>query len=141
MKLSVLILALIPAAAFAQSSRDYATMSLMMWAAFQCGYYAASMDDTLEAERLYNLGVEEGRDFLVALEAGQLDQADMQHVVPVGVSLLLGGPSHDFIIGRIFESVMMDTAEQLYAEGNFDEALARSRAQVAFQEANCASIR
>jgi hypothetical protein len=56
-----------------------------------------------EAERLCNVAIRAGRQFLEALTKGRLSEAEVNSRVPIGITLKLGGPSIDFMLGRIYE--------------------------------------
>ncbi len=65
---------------------------------------AKAKDEPEEAQRLFEFGVDTGRGFVQAARDGEMSQEDFQQSVPLGVSMRLGGPSDDFMIGRIYES-------------------------------------
>jgi hypothetical protein len=43
-----------------------------MWSAFQCGTYARLSDDENEQTRLFLVGIKAGREFLDAVNKGQI---------------------------------------------------------------------
>jgi hypothetical protein len=74
-----------------------------------------------ESRRLYNLGYDQGKTLLDAFRAGKVDQ-QARSKLPIPVLLMLdGGPTVDFILGRIFESAMQDTSRQLFEASNNKE--------------------
>jgi hypothetical protein len=50
--------------------------------------------------------MEAGRDFLEALQAGEISHEEFTTSVPAGVTLMVreGVPSNDFVLGRIYQS-------------------------------------
>mgnify|MGYP006915206776 FL=1 len=101
-----------------------------------------------EANRLFLVGLRAGTKFLDAAKAGSITQEEAKRNVPLGVSLLLDGPSDDFVIGRIYESainnafdsVVKRDAQGLLLESNnwvSDPKLEVSNAKLKYQQANC----
>lgn len=84
-----------------------------MWSAFECVTYAEKAGYNDKAEHLFNTGFDAGKQFLSAVQAGTITEEEAKASIPIGVSLLLGGPSHDFIIGRVFESAMRSAFDDI----------------------------
>ena len=97
--------------AFAQSPLEKAQLARTAWSAFQCGTYAEMSGDKKEQERLFILGVVSARNFIEALQSKQIPAEVFSAEVPLGVSLVLQGPSTDFMVGRVFENAMRDAFE------------------------------
>ena len=96
-------------------------MGQKLWAAFECGALVEYADMPEESRRLYNLGYDQGKTLLDAFRAGKVDQ-QARSKLPIPVLLMLhGGPTVDFILGRIFESAMQDTSRQLFEASNNKE--------------------
>jgi len=70
--------------------------------AFNCSAWASKTNDSKETERLFLFGYKQGQKFLGALKAEKIKQEDISQEVPIGVTMLLQGPSEEFILGRIF---------------------------------------
>lgn len=85
---------------------------------------------------------------MAAVEAGTISEETWLSTVPIVVSMLMSGPSSDFIIGRIFEAAVRDAyreiAERVGGEAKMvDEAYDEVRFAVArnlYRESNCALI-
>jgi len=146
--LPLLLLFATPVAAQDQSD---ARAARVMWSAFECFQFARMSDDSSNAERLFGVGYEAGQRFLTALEAGEISEEDARATVPIGVTFLLGGPSHDFVIGRVFESATGDAFDDVVKENDLgfllpdskwiqDEVLQRSLAQRHYLQANCDAL-
>jgi hypothetical protein len=69
--------------------------------------------DKQEQGRLFDIGFKAGRRFVEALQNGQISPEAMRSEVPIGVTMLLAGPSVDFVIGRIFENAMGDAFDSI----------------------------
>jgi hypothetical protein len=123
----------------AQSARD----GRVMWSAFQCATFAELSGNTKEQERLFTIGVKAGRQFVEALQNGQISREALSSEVPIGVSMLLAGPSVDFIIGRIFENAMRDAYDNAVKDGTSrrDGELRKLEAEQKYLRGNCALIR
>jgi hypothetical protein len=71
-----------------------------------------------------------------AFRAGKVDQ-QARGKLPIPVSSMLdGGPTVDFILGRIFESAMQDTSRQLFEASNNTETRKIIAGQT-FAKRNC----
>jgi hypothetical protein len=123
---------------------EKARLGRTMWAAFQCSIFAELSGNKNEQERLLMVGLKSGRDFLEALKAGQISRDSLNTEVPVGVTLLLAGPSPDFIIGRIFENAVRDFLRDAYdvaLEASVRDAFTKTRAMTSFENNNCVLIK
>jgi hypothetical protein len=118
---AALFLAAFPRILLGQTSEEYAPMGQKLWAAFECGALAEYADKPEESGRLYKMGYDQGKTLLDAFRAGKVDQ-QARSKLPIPVLLMLdGGPTVDFILGRIFESAMQDTSRQLFEASNNKE--------------------
>lgn len=127
---------------FTQSSKEYAVMGREVWSAFECSAWASKVDDLKEAERLFMFGYEQGQKFLGALKAEKIKQEDISQEVPIGVTLLLQGPSEEFILGRIYETAQTEALDEVFKTGNEynSEELQKSIAGNKFRDGNCQLI-
>lgn len=124
----------------------------LAWSAFSCGMFAKMAGDIDEQQRLFQLGYQNGREFLEAVMNQTISEEEMKGA-PIGVTMLLGGPSADFALGRIFESaigdaydtvVKRDSAGTLLAEPSewvMDDEVQKIIAKTKYQQSNCALIR
>ena len=74
-------------------------------AAFECSVYAGMISKEDEHDRLFSLGYAAIKDFFELLENGALSDEYLSQHVPVGVSAVWNGPTTEFRIGRIYESI------------------------------------
>jgi hypothetical protein len=134
--IAALFLATFPTILMGQTSEEYAAMGQKIWVAFECGALAEYADKPEESRRLYNLGYDQGKTLLDAFRAGKVDQ-QARGKLPIPVSSMLdGGPTVDFILGRIFESAMQDTSRQLFEASNNTETRKIIAGQT-FAKRNC----
>ncbi len=101
-----IIVGAIACANTAGASEADAKAARVMWSAFECSRFAGMAGMPEEVERLFTVGLQAGRQFMAAVEAGTISNDEAKAVVPLGVSLLMSGPSNDFVIGRIYESAI-----------------------------------
>ena len=124
-------------------SKELAVMGRIAWSAFECSSLAAQMKDTKEQERLFMLGYDQGKRFIEAAQGGKIDRQDIRGEVPIGLTMLLQGPTPDFMLGRVYESTQ-DAAlkDVLRTNGNLNSddvqaLLARNK----YTEQNCRLLR
>jgi hypothetical protein len=118
--ITALFLAAFPTILLSQTSDEYAAMGQKLWDAFECGALAEYADKPEESGRLYKLGYDQGKTLLDAFRAGKIDQqARSKLSIPV-LLMLGGGPTVDFILGRIFEAATQGTSQQLFEASNND---------------------
>jgi hypothetical protein len=110
-----------PTILYGQTSEEYAAMGQKLWAAFECGAFAEYAGKTEESSRLYKLGYDQGQTLLDAYRAGKLDEQARRNLPRPVLFMLDGGPTVDFILGRIFELAMQDTSRQLFEASNNKE--------------------
>jgi len=105
-----------------------------------------------EAERLFNVAIRAGRQFLEALTKGRFSQAEMSTHVPIGIHIRLGGPSVDFVLGRIYEDATSSAYDKIVNKDDsglplppqnviVDDGLRRMKADGKYLRANCVLIR
>jgi hypothetical protein len=75
----------------------------VMWTAFECGTYAELAGKADRASDHYATGLDAGRRFYAALEAGTITEEELSQHAPFILTSLDAGPSVDFILGRVFQ--------------------------------------
>lgn len=94
-------LAVIAGSSFAQG-QDTATSAKVAYRAFECAHLASSQSDHAQKERLFDLGVAEARKAGDAYIRGELSDQDLSRT-EIMTTFFMGGPSPDFIAGRLYE--------------------------------------
>ena len=148
--LTVSMLATASVGAYGESKA--ANSARIMWSSFACSTFAEMAGNQSEQLRLFTLGFNEGKKLL----EGVLNKAIPQEVLkdaPIGMTMRLGGPSADFMVGRIFEAATMDAYDEITktdSQGlpitdpqkwNMDDELQKSIAETKYLQSNCAIIR
>jgi len=107
-------LMLFASSAVAESSKDYAIRGKRAWAAFECASLASVAGDQEKQEKLFTVGLNEGRVFIEALKGGKIKEEDLKSNVPIGMLLLLQGPSPDFMLGRVYENAQENALKKVF---------------------------
>jgi hypothetical protein len=138
----VALLCTLTGALYAQSSREFAVMGRTAWASFECAALASQMKDRAEQERLFNVGYEAGKKFLEALQSNKIERKHISEEVPIGFTLLIAGPSSDFVLGRVFENAQDDALKDvLKSNGQFNsDDLQATLARSKYTRQNCRLI-
>jgi hypothetical protein len=134
--ITCLFLAALTTVSLGQTSEDYAAMGQKLWASFECGALAEYAGKIEESRTLYKMGYDQGTTLLDAFRAGKIDD-QTRRKLPLPVLFMLdGGPTIDFILGRIFESAMQDTSHQLF-EASSNKETRKIIAGQNFVKQNC----
>jgi len=133
-----------------QAAKAETNRGLLTWSAFQCATYAEISGDTKEQARLFQLGYETGQMLVNDLQDGTIDEAETRKI-PIGIRFVLGGPSIDFVVGRIFAAAVDDAYDSIVKTDSSgliqpdpakwaDDELKKIRAMSEFQNSNCALL-
>lgn len=93
-------------------SKQLALEGLRLWAAFHSAVFAEVAGEKDMQAKLFEIGLRAGRKFLAAVDAKKISQDDANSTVPTVVLLTAQGPTHDFILGRIWEIASQDAYDQ-----------------------------
>lgn len=146
-------LLLVQQAILVQSARadDAPNLGSIMWSAFSCAVYAEITSNADEQKRLFEIGYATGQKFINGIKDKSIPDSEAKNT-PIGVLMRMGGPTTDFVIGRVFEGVSEDVYDKLVREDNSgmpildpskwaDDELKTIRAENKYRESNCALIR
>jgi len=113
------------------------------WSAFECSYLASKLNKPNEQERLFLFGFDMGKSFLIAAEQRKFTREEASKIVPTGFLLVMQGPSHDFVLGRLWESITEYASKELFRklEGQIytDERI-KFLAETEYANQNCELI-
>ncbi len=123
----------------ANEAPDHAFLARNMWSAFECSSLMVEIDNPEEERRLFNVGYSSGSNFLKAWDEGRISKEEMKQM-PIGVLWLLRGPTPEFILGRMFQSIQEETLRDLHRDAT-DEIARKSAAKARYQTNNCVLIR
>ena len=126
-------------------------LGLLMWSAFVCSNYAEMFGDIQEQKRLFDIGYDAGTKFLVGIKNKTIPDAEASRA-PWVVLMGLGGPTNDFVIGRIFEAAAEDAHDKVVKTDKnglpildpsdwISDKLKVQKADNKYRSSNCALIR
>jgi hypothetical protein len=129
-------------------SIDYAKLGGKFFSIVKCQYYSSYLKKEEESRRLGKLGMETGRTFFEAANAGKINKEDWRQNVPIFLGWM-SGPSIDFILGKTWQYIENDSNEELekeLSEGGcedckWDKRLREMRLQRYYRESNCELIK
>lgn len=98
---------------YGQSSKELAEKGNMLWKGFECSELYRFLGDTIKGDTFLNIGFNEGRLFLKAIEDNKITKEDLYQVVPKSIEYILVGPSIDFVLGRIHMIVSETTIKEI----------------------------
>jgi len=122
-----------------------------MWSAIECGTFAELAEDQEEQKRLFLVGIEAGRSFVRDVQDETVPESEYREA-PIGVLMRLGGPSIDFILGRIFESAVGEAHDSVIKDDSYGVEMGNpgewrrgeskvQRARILYDQANCQLVR
>lgn len=135
------VLAFLASPAVAQNSEDYAQMSRKVWSLFECTVLASYTKNGTEAEKHFQLGYQTGKTFIEALKAGKVKNEDLRKHMPWAMGEKLNGPSIEFALGRLYESIQDYTIEEIWKDTASSEDLRKTKALTTYQKQNCAFLK
>jgi len=123
------------------------------WSAFSCAVFAElSGNPTEKKKRLFELGYASTQRFVANVASSPEDES-IRKDAPIGILMLMGGPSQEFIVGRIYESVTEQAFDEVVktdsagmpvhepSEWLMDDELKKSRAEHLYGQRNCELIK
>lgn len=135
----------------AQEASKQPNLGQLTWAAFSCATWAEWSGNSAEQKRLFSIGYASGARLVERVKDGTLTEAERKGL-PIGIRGLFGGPSVDFVVGRMFEHVSEYAFDKVVKESNdgapildpskwADDELRNLRAADKFRSSNCALIK
>jgi hypothetical protein len=120
---------------FAASDAELASLGNKMSSAFKCSIYASMFNDWKEQQRLFQIGLKAGRDFVEGMK-GRTDPDPS-----VGAMLaFVRGVSTDFMVGTMYESEATKAFDEIPMEQRLDPSAEKNQAEVIYRKNNCSSI-
>jgi len=128
-----------------KTSKEYALMGARIWPAVKCSTWASYLDKKEESQKLFVLAYSDGQEFMDAVRADKISDEDWNNTIPmiIGLTMRDGGPSNDFMLGRIFDNAQSSAFEVLnMTDGKYNsDDVKKLIAETEFQKANCDLIR
>ena len=111
-----------------------------MSGAFRCSTYAQLMHDQKEQQRLFQIGLKAGRDYVEGLKSR--DDPTMGEM-----STFIRGVSTDFVVGQLYEAESTHAYDEIVKYQNglplkqwLDASAAKSEAELSYRKSNCSLI-
>jgi len=111
-----------------------------MSGAFRCSTYAQLFHDEKEQQRLFQIGLRAGRDFVEGLKSR--DDPAMGEM-----SRFIRGVSTDFVVGQMYEAESTHAYDEIVKNQNglplkqwLDASAAKTQAELRYQQSNCSLI-
>jgi hypothetical protein len=120
---------------FAASDTEVGSLGDKMSGAFKCSIYASMFHDQKEQQRLFQIGLKAGRDFVEGMK-GRTDPDPS-----VGAMLaFVRGVSTDFMVGTMYESEATKAFDEIPMEQRLDPSAEKNQAEIIYRKSNCSSI-
>jgi len=124
---------------FAASDADLNNLSDKMSGAFKCSTYAAIFHDQKEQQRLFQIGLKAGRDYVEGLKSRDDPTSEM--------STFIRGVSTDFVVGQLYEAESTHAYDEIVKYQNglplnkwFDAPEPKNQAERIYSQSNCSLI-
>ena len=126
----------------AQTSGQKALSARASWSAFECAYLADMLGKDAEQKRLERYGYSQGLEFIAAHRSGQIEKSDIDSTVPSDfLDGSINGPTPDFILGRLYESIRNFVGDQVLEDDDFHISDSEQlKISVRYGKSNCALI-
>jgi hypothetical protein len=119
----------------AASDAELASLGNKMSSAFKCSVYASMFQDWKEQQRLFQIGLNAGRDFV----EGMKSRTDPNPLVG-GMLAFVRGVSTDFMVGSMYDSETTKALDEIPVEQRVDPAEEKTQAENIYRQSNCSSI-
>jgi hypothetical protein len=117
------------------AATDAAIVSLgdKMSGAFKCATYAQLRHDQDEQQRLFQIGLTAGRDYVAGLKSRD---------DPSEISRFIKAAPADFVVGQMYEAESTHAYDEIVNDPNgpLDADAAKTRAELRYRQSNCASM-
>lgn len=143
-------LMLMPTLAVASQEGHYGVLAKSAVVAIECGMYASFAEKKDLVPKFYANGIQASRELIEAIRKGRVSDKVLRSEVPLLINWILrdGGPSDDFMIGRIFEQATTMATEAIIQEDNnglplpmkewrFDPEVQKMVAENKYSRENC----
>jgi hypothetical protein len=128
-----------PSLSVAASDAEISGLGDKMSSAFRCSTYAQLFHDQKEQQRLFQIGLKAGRDFVEGLKSRDDPTSELL--------TFMRGVSTDFVVGQMYESESTHAYDEIvkYQSGLplkqwLDAPAAKTQAELAYQKSNCPLI-
>jgi hypothetical protein len=127
------ILALSPPS-IAASDAEINSLGDKMSGAFKCATYASMFHDQKEQQRLFQIGLKAGRDYVEGLKSRDDPTSEM--------SAFIRAAPTDFVVGQMYESQSTHVYDEIVnsQNGPLDADATKTQAELRYRQSNCSVI-
>lgn len=122
----------VPSPILAASDAEINSLGDRMSGAFKCSTYASIFHDQKEQQRLFQIGLNVGRDYVEGLKSRDDPTSDL--------SAFIRAAPTDFVVGQMYESESTHAFDEIVKDQNGADA-AKTQAELRYRENNCSSLR
>jgi hypothetical protein len=122
----------------AASDGEIVSLGDKMSGAFRCSTYAQLLHDQKEQQRLFQIGLKAGRDYVEGLKSRD-DPSEM--------STFIRGAPTDFVVGQMYEAESTHAYDEIVKNQNglplkqwLDADAAKIQAELRYRQSNCSLI-
>jgi hypothetical protein len=119
----------------AASDAELAAFGNKMSDAFKCSIYASMFQDWKEQQRLFQIGLKAGRDFV----EGMKGRTDPNPSVG-GMLAFVRGVSTDFMVGSMYDSEATKALDEIPLDKRLNPSDEKTEAESIYRNSNCSSI-
>ena len=123
----------------AATDREIVAIGDKMSAAFRCSTYASLFHDQKEQQRLFQIGLKSGRDYVEGLKSRDDPTSEM-------ATFIRSVPT-DFVVGQMYEAESTHAYEEIVKNQNglplqqwLDADAAKTQAELRFRQSDCSVI-
>src|SRR5215469_12360810 len=123
----------------AASDAEIGSFGDKMSGAFRCSTYASLFHDQKEQQRLFQIGLKAGREYVEGLKSRDDPTSEM--------STFIRGVPTDFVVGQMYESESTHAYDEIVKNQNglplnqgLDAPAAKTQAELRFRQSNCSLI-
>jgi hypothetical protein len=123
----------------AASDAEISGLGDKMSGAFRCSTYAQLFHDQTEQQRLFQIGLKAGRDFVEGLKSRDDPTSEL--------STFIRGAPTDFVVGQMYEAESTHAYDEIVKYQNglplkqwLDAPAAKTQAELTYRNSNCSSI-
>jgi hypothetical protein len=115
----------------AASDAEINSLGDKMSGAFKCATYASMFHDQKEQQRLFQIGLQAGRDYVEGLKSRDDPKSEL-------LTFMRAAPT-DFVVGQMYESQSTHVYDEIVnsQNGPLDADAAKTQAELRYRQSNC----
>jgi hypothetical protein len=119
----------------AATDAELATLGNKMSGAFKCSIYASMFHDWKEQQRLFQIGLKAGRDFVEGMKSRTDPNPSVGDMLA-----FVRGVSTDFMVGSMYDSEATKALDEIPLEQRVDPSEEKTQAETIYRNSNCSLI-